>query len=157
MCPRSVLTPVHKHYTSRVSHRAHSHEAGKSRFSVKSRSRVHFSVPTPTHCPLCHTASHDRSCFKCESCARPRALTHTNYIFAPHTICSPSKATGTLCVKRPAIATCDPPYLTTKSARAAPAPECNSCARPRALTHTNEHFRPDAAIARRASHFMFPV
>ena len=61
---------------------------------------------------------------------------------APHTICSPSKATGTLCVKRPAIATCDPPYLTTKSARAAPAPECKSCARPRALTHTNEHFRP---------------
>ena len=85
----SVFTPAHKHYKSRVSHRARSLKVGKSRSSVRSRSRVHPPVPTPTHCPLCYTASHYRSCLKCKSCARPRAFTHTNRHFAPDAALAP--------------------------------------------------------------------
>ncbi|CAM4276047.1 unnamed protein product [Leuciscus chuanchicus] len=69
-----------------------------------------FSHPCLLHYPATNGDRH----LVCAQClGREHAATGT---VVPHTVCSPSKATGTLCVKRPVIAACDPPFRALESA-----------------------------------------
>ena len=74
-----VFTPTHKHVKSRVTLRAHSHKAQKSRSSVEYKKCVHRAVPTI--CPLCYTIN--KTGYECKSRARRRALTLTKHTPPP--------------------------------------------------------------------------